>query len=237
MNKSDIWVVIPAAGIGKRMQADRPKQYLPLLEKTVIEHTINCFLQHSNITGIILSLHPDDPYWADIKLHTNKPLHTVIGGKERCDSVLNALDYLASPLQLSDDSWIMVHDAARPCLSQQDIDTLITELEHDDVGGILASPVRDTMKRAKKDHCNIDHTENRDGLWHALTPQMFRFSVLKNALEQALSSGVIITDDASAIENSGLPARLIEGDASNIKITKPSDLALAEFFLLRRKTP
>ena len=235
MNKQEIWVVIPAAGVGKRMQADRPKQYLPLLEKTVIEHTINCFAQHACVKGIVLSLHPNDPYWADLELHVDKPLHTVVGGKERCDSVLNALNYLASSLQPSDSSWIMVHDAARPCLSQQNIDTLITELKNDDVGGILASPVRDTMKRAKKGSCNIDHTEDRDGLWHALTPQMFRFAVLKDALEQALASDIAITDDASAIENIGLPARLIEGDASNIKITKPSDLALAEFFLLRRE--
>ena len=181
----------------------------------------------------MLSLHPDDPYWAELQLHSDKPLHTVSGGKERSDSVLNALDYLASSVQLSNDRWVMVHDAARPCLSQNDIDFLIETLADDDVGGILASPVRDTMKRATEDQSHILHTENRDGLWHALTPQMFRFGVLKEALNNALQLGVAITDDASAIEELGLSSRLVEGDANNIKITKPSDLALAEFFLSR----
>lgn len=236
MNK-DIWVVIPAAGVGKRMQAGRPKQYLPLLGKTVIEHTIACFMKHSKITGIVLSLNSDDPYWAKLSLPTIKPIYTADGGKERSDSVFNALHLLQGELNVANDSWVMVHDAARPCLSQKDIDTLLDALLSDDnhtdshAGGILASPVRDTMKRAAKNNTIISHTENRDGLWHALTPQMFKLGLLEKALQQSLDSGVAVTDDASALENMGLSPRLIEGDASNIKITKPSDLALAEFFL------
>ncbi len=235
LNNAEIWVVIPAAGVGKRMQADRPKQYLPLLDQTVIEHTIDCFAEHPKITGIILSLNVDDPYWAELIINCDKPLYTVAGGKERSDSVLNALNYLETDMALADDSWVMVHDAARPCLSQADIDRLIDELDNSAVGGILASPVRDTMKRSFDKQPIISHTENRENLWHALTPQMFRFALLHDALQQALDNNVAITDDASAIENMGLAAQLIEGNASNIKITKPSDLALAEFFLSRGK--
>lgn len=236
-NKQEaIWVVIPAAGVGKRMQADRPKQYLPLLDKCVIEQTIACFSSHPKISGIIIALSPDDPYWKDLNINCDKPLYTIDGGNERCDSVLNALIYLKSELALHDDSWVMVHDAARPCLSQEDLNKLITALENSAVGGILASPVRDTMKRSSDSNQHIiHHTENRDNLWHALTPQMFRFALLFDALQQALDNNISITDDASAIEYLGLPAELIEGDASNIKITKPSDLALAEFFLSRAK--
>ena len=228
--------MIPAAGVGKRMQADRPKQYLSLLGKTVIEHTIDCFLQHSDITGVVLSLSSDDPYWANLTISADKPVHTVIGGKERSDSVYNALQFLDDELQLASASWVMVHDAARPCLSQQDIDKLINALVVNDnsIGGILASPVRDTMKRATTDGMSIANTEDRDGLWHALTPQMFQLGLLREALQQSLDAGIAITDDASAFENRGVSPRLIEGDASNIKITKPSDLALAAFFLSMR---
>lgn len=237
MLNKEIWAVIPAAGVGKRMRADRPKQYLPLLGKTVLEHTIDCFLQHPKVTGIVLSLNADDPYWAKLRFPKNKPIHVASGGKERSDSVYNALQFLRDELRLANDAWVMVHDAARPCLSQQDIDTLLNELLIDDseVGGILASPVRDTMKRASEDNTVISHTEDRDGLWHALTPQMFQLGLLCEALQQDLDSDTAITDDASALENMGLSPRLIEGDASNIKITKPSDLALAEFFLSIRE--
>lgn len=236
MLNKEIWAVIPAAGVGKRMRADRPKQYLPLLGKTVIEHTIDCFLQHPNVTGIVLSLGADDPYWASLTIPTNKPVYTVDGGTERSDSVFNALQFLGDELKLAHDAWVMVHDAARPCLLQQDIDALLDGLlqNNNTVGGILASPVRDTMKRASGDNSSISHTEDRDGLWHALTPQMFQLGALREALQQSLDTGTAITDDASAFENIGLSPRLIEGDASNIKITKPSDLALAEFFLSTR---
>jgi len=235
MQQTDIWVVIPAAGIGKRMQADRPKQYLSLLGKTVLEHTLDCFLQHPKITGIILALHPDDPYWKALSIQTNKPLYQVAGGKERSDSVLNALDYLATDLQCADNSWVMVHDAARPCLSRTDIDQLITSLvnTNNSLGGILATPVKDTMKRASTDK-KITHTESRDNLYHALTPQMFRLQALRQAVQSAFEQHIAITDDASAMEQQGLAPQLIIGDANNIKITQPSDLALAEFFLSQR---
>ena len=245
MQKTEIWVIIPAAGVGKRMQADRPKQYLSLLGKTVIEHTLDCFLQHPNITGIIIALHSNDPYWQDLPINGHKPVYTVTGGAERSDSVLNALQYLSQTLRLAANSWVMVHDAARPCLSRYDIDQLIQLVHADDpIGGILASPVKDTMKRAKvplstedatdAPALQIAQTESRENLYHALTPQMFRLHALQQAVQSALEHNIAITDDASAMEYDGLSPQLIIGDANNIKITQASDLALAEFFLSQK---
>ena len=226
-----IWVVITAAGVGKRMKADRPKQYLPLLDKTVIEHTLCCFSKHKAIAGIIISLHPNDPYWEELNINLPIPYFVAKGGKERSDSVLNALQMMQNELQLDSNSWVMVHDAARPCVLKTDIDKLITTcLSGDTVGGILAKKGSDTMKRSKADH-SILLTEDRENLWHALTPQMFRLKRLSDALQQALLKNIIITDEASALESSGESPLLIEASGSNIKITHPDDLALAEFLL------
>ena len=228
MIEAQYWAVIPAAGVGKRMGADRPKQYLELLGRTVIEHTVARFATYPAISGIVVALGNDDGYWGEIEWALEKPLYRAEGGAERCHSVLNALDLLvgfAAP-----DDWVLVHDAARPCLRAGDIDHLLAALRDDPVGGILATPVRDTMKRADsagRIHC----TEDREGLWHALTPQMFRLGVLRAALEQALADHAVITDEASALEHVGQAPKLVEGRGDNIKITRPEDLALAEFFL------
>lgn len=230
MNPPRHWVVIPAAGVGARMKADRPKQYLPLRGKTVIEHTLACFTHHPTIDGIVVALSPDDPYWSELHIDSPIPLHIAAGGQERCHSVLNALHLLAQHADTND--WVLVHDAARPCLTCNDIDKLCAELEYDEVGGILAVPVRDTMKRADGAG-RISATEDRSTLWHALTPQMFRVGLLTQALEQALADGFVVTDEASAVEHAGLRPKLVEGRADNIKVTRPEDLALAEFFLGR----
>jgi len=222
------WVVIPAAGVGKRMQADRPKQYLPLCNKTVIEHTIGCFSHHPRISGIVVSLSLTDPYWPELDLHSDVPLHRAEGGSERCHSVLNGLDVVAQ--YAGENDWVLVHDAARPCLSRHDLDALLTEMSADPVGGILAVPVRDTMKRDNGEQ-RIQQTEERQGMWHALTPQMFRLGLLQRALRTSLDDGFEVTDEASAIEHIGLQARLLEGSSSNIKVTRPEDLALAEYYL------
>lgn len=228
---SSIWVVIPAAGIGKRMQADRPKQYLPLLNKTVIEHTLSCFSQHKAIAGIVISLHANDPYWNKLKINLPIPYFIAKGGKERSDSVLNALQMMQNELKVNANSWVMVHDAARPCLLQTDLNKLISScLNKNIIGGILAKKASDTIKRSNADQ-SILRTERRDNLWHALTPQMFRLKQLSNALELAIEQNIIITDDASALEHSGESPLLIEAVGSNIKITHPDDLALAEFLL------
>lgn len=227
-----VWVVIPAAGVGKRMQSDIPKQYLKINEKAVLQHTLNCFSHHSDIAGIIVALHSDDPYWNTSNIDTpNMKLYTVEGGEERSDSVLNALEYLSLIEQLADQTWVMVHDAARPCLITQDIDSLLSIRDTDAVGGILATPVRDTMKRAKQDSSKILHSENRDNLWHALTPQMFQLGELKQALKSCLEKELVVTDEASALEAQNKFPVLIEGSSNNIKITQPADLELATWFL------
>ena len=225
------WVVIPAAGVGARMKADRPKQYLPLRGRTVIEHTLACFTTHPTIAGIVVALSAGDPYWGELQIAADIPILIADGGTERCHSVLNALKLLQQ--HAASDDWVLVHDAARPCLTRSDIDHMITELANDPVGGILAVPVRDTMKRADGDG-RIAHTEDRSGLWHALTPQMFRLETLTMALEKSLADGYAVTDEASAIEHIGLSPRLMEGRGDNIKVTRPEDLALAEFFLTSR---
>lgn len=244
LDTQKVWVVIPAAGIGRRMQNDIPKQYLKINNKTIIEHTLNCFISHPSVAGIIVVLSTDDFYWKKNKLNTMPsaiPIYTVEGGSERSDSVMQGLDYLLMVEQLSDDSWVMVHDAARPCLLKKDIDQLLAIRNESSVGGILASPVRDTMKRAVENkevenkaiekNAQISHTESRENLWHALTPQLFKLGELKNALEDCLEKGVVITDEASAMEALGKQVALVEGSMSNLKITQPEDLALAELLL------
>lgn len=233
-----VWVVIPAAGVGARMQADRPKQYLPLVGRSVIEHTLACFTGHPSLAGVVVAITNGDPYWAEL---TSTPLsgqgviHTAPGGRERADSVLNALDYLVDTLQVTADAWVLVHDAARPCLQRADLERLLAVREQcADAGALLAVPVRDTMKRAQPHSLRVARTEDREGLWHALTPQMARLGVLRTALATALAQGATITDEASALEWAGLQPLLVEGDARNIKITRPADLALAEFFLTFR---
>ena len=219
------WVIIPAAGIGKRMGTEIPKQYLKLGDQTVLEHTINRFQNLPQIKGIVICLAPDDLFFNQLSI--SKQIMMTNGGKERSDSVLNGLNFLEKYAEEND--WILVHDAARPCVRKSDIEKLMFELQDHEVGGLLAVPVRDTMKRAKNQQ--VETTVNRENLWHALTPQMFRFKTLKTALETALEKQQIITDEAQAIEFLGLHPMLIEGHADNIKITHPNDLQLAHLFL------
>lgn len=233
MSNNAVWVVIPAAGVGSRMQANRPKQYLPLVGKTVIEHTLACFSSHPLVAGIVVAITDSDPYWADLQPRLVGNIYRATGGKERADSVLNGLNYLNEQLQVTDETWVLVHDAARPCLSRADIDKLLASREQcRDAGALLAVPVRDTMKRAQTAMPYVAHTEDRNGLWHALTPQMAKLGILRAALHQGLQGGAAITDEASALERVGLHPLLVEGDARNLKITRPADLTLAEFFLL-----
>ena len=148
MLNKQFWAIIPAAGVGKRMQADRPKQYLPLRNKTVIEHTLDRLLSLDEITGVVLSISEGDEYWPDLKYTTDKPLLIAKGGKERCDSVLNALTLLNEKSNASETIWVLVHDAARPCVRPEDIQHLIKTASSENDGGLLALPVRDTMKRS-----------------------------------------------------------------------------------------
>lgn len=222
--------VVPAAGVGSRMKADRPKQYLQIHGKTILEHTVEKLLSHPQVSKIVVAVSDDDPYYPELPLNLNPLVIRVSGGTERADSVLSALDYITQQ-QLSD--WVMVHDAARPCIQLSDIDKLISGAMTHDVGAILAAPVRDTMKRGVQGQ--IEHTVDRVDLWHALTPQMFRSKPLRKVLSEALQQGVSITDEASAFEWKGLSPALIAGRSDNFKITQPEDLALAEFYLSQNK--
>ena len=234
--KPNYWVVIPAAGIGSRMKADRPKQYLPLFDNTVIEHTLNKLLKHPDFNALYVGLSPVDPYWKMLPLNHNTAIHTYDGGNERVDTVLNGLRTLAGKAQ--PDDWVLVHDVARPCISLADINELVTQLEDHPVGGILGVPVTDTVKKVEHsqrgDH-NIVTTIDRSTLWRAYTPQMFRYQTLLHALENALKKGLSITDEASAIEAEGLTPKMVKGRMDNIKITQPGDIELAEFYLSKQE--
>lgn len=225
------WVIIPAAGIGTRMNADCPKQYLKLNGKTVLEQTLDCFIHHPRISGVIVAITEHDPYWPNLHFKTERPVMTVKGGEQRCHSVLNAMQGLSDVAD--DKDWVLVHDAARPCLHKNDLDKLLITMATHPVGGLLGAPVHDTIK--KIDSVNVvEETVDREYLWRALTPQMFRYGMLRDALNNALSDGCLVTDDASAIEHAGYAPLMLEGSADNIKITRPEDLALAEFYLNQR---
>lgn len=230
MNHPNYWAIIPAAGIGQRMQADRPKQYLPLSGRTVIEHTLERVADHPALAGTVVALADDDAYWPGVRARLKVRVDETAGGAERCHSVLNALVAL-EPRARADD-WVLVHDAARPCLRRSDIDRLIEQLAPHPVGGLLGAPVSDTVKRTDAEGRVVETVERRN-LWRALTPQMFRYGELRRALVHALDRGWMVTDEASAIELSGQQPLMVEGEPDNIKITRPGDLALAEFFLQR----
>lgn len=220
------WAIVPAAGVGKRMQADRPKQYLELAGTTVIEHTLLRLLQADIFSAIAVAVSKEDPYWPELPLSKHQSIITAPGGKERADSVLSGLKAIRE--QASDDDWVLVHDAARPCITTADIHHLINTLVNDEVGGILAVASADTLKQVQGNR--ITGTLDRSHIWRALTPQMFRYGMLKAALEQTQGNPAI-TDDASALELTGLQPKIVEGRPDNIKITRPEDLALAQFYI------
>lgn len=218
----EFWAIVPAAGIGSRMLADRPKQYLELAGRSILEHTLDCFLGHPRLKRLLLCLAPDDPYWPGLPCAGDPRIERVDGGQERADSVLNALERLAEIGAQSHD-WVLVHDAARPNLSAVDLDRLLGELAHDPVGGLLAVPARDTLKRAGSDG-RVAETVDRSRIWQAYTPQMFRFASLYQALADALVADVAVTDEASAMEWAGQAPKLVEGRSDNLKVTRPEDL-------------
>ncbi len=222
------WALIPAAGAGRRMGGATPKQYLELAGRPVIEHVLARFVDHPWIAGTLVVLDPSDDRWEGTSYAGHPRVHRAEGGAERCHSVLNGLDALAA--LASSDVWVLVHDAARPCLRPADLERMLETLADDPVGGILAVPVRDTMKRADGSG-RIGATVDREALWHALTPQMFRLGVLREALSAVVGAGDLVTDEAEAVERMGRAPRLVEGHADNLKVTRPEDLSLARFFL------
>ena len=228
MSNTQVWAVVPAAGIGSRMLASRPKQYLALGDKTVIEHTLSCLASHPKIEAIVVAVAEDDRWWAELSLDLDCTLYVVTGGVERADSVLQALVEVAK--QTDTNPWVLVHDAARPCLRHRDIDHMLEQLSVHPVGGILGVPITETVKRADAQG-TITDTVSRQGLWRAATPQMFHLNQLKTALEEAHQQNKQVTDDASAMALAGFQSMMVEGHADNIKITTPYDLTLANVFL------
>jgi 2-C-methyl-D-erythritol 4-phosphate cytidylyltransferase len=222
------------------MGAAGPKQYLPLAGRTVIEWALAPFLRREDCEGIVVVLSSQDTRWSQLSVARHPKVSSTIGGAERMDSVragvraiadLAGDDAAESPT--GDDAWVLVHDAARPCLLDADLDRLLAQLSDDQVGGLLAAPVVDTLKRAD-DEDRVTQTVPRAALWRALTPQMFRRGVLLRALDNAAAQAVAVTDEAQAVEALGLRPRLIAGDADNIKITVAGDLERAERALLSR---
>jgi 2-C-methyl-D-erythritol 4-phosphate cytidylyltransferase len=220
---SEFHALVPAAGFGARMGHELPKQYLPLAGQPLIYYALKTLCACPLISTVFVVLAPDDTLFHSFDWSFGAKLQPLYcGGNTRAESVLNGL--LASELDIDD--WVLVHDAARPCLTQAHLDKLIEELRCDETGGILAVPVADTLKRADH-HQRIAATEDRAGLWQAQTPQMFRAGLLVEALQRCHH----VTDEASAIEALGLKPKLVLSDNSNFKVTYPQDLLLAEFLL------
>jgi 2-C-methyl-D-erythritol 4-phosphate cytidylyltransferase len=219
---SDVSVVIPAAGMGVRMAAGKPKQYLELLGKTILEHTISR-LAVLGPRHLIVAVSPDDEYYKTLTVADT--VKFINGGSERADSVLKGLEHL----NLGEHDWVMVHDAVRPCVRREDILSLCEAVKESDVGGLLGIQVTDTLKRVTKNASDrkVVHTIDRSELWRAQTPQMFRYGLLKRALQLDTSP----TDEASAIEQLGLQPLMVTGHFDNIKITTSEDLNLAAYYL------
>ncbi len=216
------WLILPAAGSGRRFGAAVPKQYLALAGRKVIEHALAPFLADPRCQQIVVALDPGDTQFRDLPVAADPRLRTVAGGAQRCDSVRNAL----AVLDASEGDWVLVHDAARPCLARADLDALLTAVADDAVGGLLALPLSDTLKQGSIQK-RVVTTPSRESLWRALTPQMFRLGTLRQALQAAQMAGREPTDEAQAVEWCGQSPRLVMGRGDNIKITVPADLELA----------
>lgn len=227
-----VWAVIPAAGSGSRMQQERPKQYLEFHGKTIIEHCLDRLLSHAGIDGAVIVLQADDGFWEKLDYRSSKPIFITDGGAERQHSVYSGLTTLQ--YRCGNDAIALVHDAVRPLVSHQDLNHVIAAARSHTAGAILATPLNDTLKRQTGD-MQIADTIPRQGLWRALTPQVFHLQVLLNALKRVNDQEIAVTDDAQAVELAGYNPELVAGNAENLKITTPADLALAERIWLNQR--
>lgn len=222
-----VLAVVPAAGAGRRFGSDIPKQYSVIAGKTVMQWTLDLLGSLPAISVIMVPVAAEDDTARRLSYRFPDKIRFTTGGRERADSVLAGLNALGA----EPDDWVLVHDVARPCVPVADIQRLLAEAGQDAVGGILAQPVRDTLKRATPTGARIAETVSRHAMWQAQTPQLFRYGLLRPALQQALADGAAITDEASALERLGYEPLLVPGSARNLKITWPDDLLLADYLL------
>ncbi|BAS68097.1 2-C-methyl-D-erythritol 4-phosphate cytidylyltransferase [Bathymodiolus septemdierum thioautotrophic gill symbiont] len=230
MNTIDqYFLIVPASGIGTRMNADLPKQYLTLNNGlTVLDQTLKTLLAIENIKACVVAISKDDTKFKNsLFANHDKLLTTAVGGKERFHSVMSALNALRPFAK--DDDWVLVHDAARPCVKASEVSNLMATLKNNSVGGLLAVRVVDTIKKSENNI--VEKTIDRLNLWQAQTPQMYRFGVLFKALTNVIENALNITDEASSIEHLGLKSVLVPASKSNLKITTAEDLDLANFYL------
>ena len=225
--QTKLWAVVPAAGSGSRFSKTELKQYQYIQDHTVLEHTVNR-LNSLDLAGCVLAIGAQDNFAKTLAFRHSDKLHFSLGGEERVHSVLNALIYLSEIAH--EDDWVLVHDAARPCVTVNCLTKLVESAQHSNQSAILAIPVRDTLKQvAQQDQ--IEKTVSRELLWQAQTPQMAKLGVLKNAIEKALANDIVITDEASALEYVNEPVYVVQGRSDNIKITYTDDLELARLIL------
>ncbi len=227
-SKTSIWAIIPAAGIGTRMGSIKPKQYLNLAGKFIIDITLQKILSLPDIEKVIVAIAKEDKFWQKSNFFNDTRIETVLGGPERYLSVLNALERLKKYAKPND--WVLVHDAVRPCINKSDVENLILKVQESEIGGLLGTPVKDTIKKVSPSN-EVLTTIERNDLWQALTPQIFRFSILYEAIFVASKSKLEITDEASALEALGREPIIVEGRSDNIKVTRPEDLKLAEILI------
>ena len=233
-NYSDpVWAIVPASGLGHRMQGEVAKQYLQLCGKSILEHTLDRLLSFKDIRGVILVLRSDDQAWEALNYQSQKPLVVTAGGKERQHSVFNGLLKLLK-LEAAN-PYAMIHDAVRPLVMHQDLARLMSSARDNPAGAILGVPVTDTLKR-QDDNSNITETVGRSDLWRAFTPQLFRAKLLLEAFRYVEDNNLTITDDAAAVEALGMQPGLVKCSTQNIKITHPQDLDLAAQILIAQQS-
>ena len=232
-NTDPIWAIIPASGIGQRMQSIIPKQYLPILGRSVIAHTLDRLFSVTDIVGIVLVLRENDKHWQEIQYQAEKPVHVTIGGAERLNSVMNGLRALLELDQVN--KHVLIHDAVRPLVRSIDLINVIQAARLSDAGALLATPITDTIKRQNSD-LTVQSTLARNGLWRALTPQVFETEMLFEALKNVIDENLLVTDDASAIELMGKTPKLVSASSDNIKITCADDLLLASQIMLSQQS-
>ncbi|MGV6827101.1 MAG: 2-C-methyl-D-erythritol 4-phosphate cytidylyltransferase [bacterium] len=222
------WAIVPAAGVGRRMGSEIPKQYIQIRGKSILDHTLGKLLSLSEIERVVVAISDQDEYWAESQYANDPRVLVTSGGEERAFSVLNGLVTLSETADAND--WVLVHDAVRPCVEPADISRLMTIAGQHAIGGILGAPVTDTIKQVSAS--TVQTTVDRAALWRAFTPQMFRLGMLRSALRQALSSDLLVTDECSAIEAAGHEPLVVNGQSTNIKITSPEDLKIANMLLI-----